>query len=52
MFTDKLGGIELPPPPTNEYQDKENPKLFAIYIQFLEKNQAIHVFVCYPMQEG
>ena len=32
---------------------KENPKLFAIYIQFLEINiKAIQVFVCYPMQEG
>ena len=53
MFTDKLGGIELPPPPQMNIKIKENPKLFAIYIQFLEiKIKAIQVFVCYPMPEG
>ena len=31
MFTDKLGGIELPRPPPMNIKIKENPKLFAIY---------------------
>ena len=53
MFTGKLGGIELPPPQPMNIKIKENPKLFAIYIQFLEiKLKAIQVFVCYPMPEG
>ena len=29
MFTDKLGGIELPHPPNIKIE--ENPKLFAVY---------------------
>ena len=32
MFTDKLGGSELPPPPPPpNIKIEENPKLFAIY---------------------
>ena len=29
MFTDKIGGIELPHPPNIKIE--ENPKLFAVY---------------------
>ena len=52
MFTDKLGGIELPPPPLINIKIKENPKLFAIYTILEIKIKAIQIFVCYPMQEG
>ena len=51
MFTDKLGGIELPCPPPIDIKIKENPKLFAIYTFLGIKIKAIQVFVCYPMQE-
>ena len=51
MFTDKLGGIELPCRPPINIKIKENPKLFAIYTNQEIKIKALQVFVCNPMQE-
>ena len=50
MFTDKLGGSELPHP--QNIKIEENPKLFAIYAIPENEIKTIQVFVCYPMQEG
>ena len=52
MFTDKLGGIELPPPPPINIKIKESPILFAIYTMLGIKIKAIQVFQCHPMKEG
>ena len=45
MFTDKLGGIELPPPLPINIKIKENPELFAIIYTIPEnKNQSYTSF--------
>ena len=49
MFTDKLGGLELPYPPNIKIE--ENPKLFAIYAIPENKIKTIQVFVYYLMQK-
>ena len=49
MFTDKLGGIELPYPPNIKVE--ENPKLFAIYAIPENKIKTIQAFVYYLMQK-
>ena len=49
MFTDKLGGIELPHPPNIKIE--ENPKLFAVYAIPEKKIKTIHDFVYYLMQK-
>ena len=51
MFTDKLGGSELPPPPPPNIKIEENPKLFAIYAIPENKIKTIQVFVYYLMQK-
>ena len=49
MFTDKLGGSELPHPPNIKIE--ENPKLFAMYAIPENKIKTIQVFVYYLMQK-
>ena len=49
MFTDKLGGIELPHPPNIKIE--ENPKLFAVYANPENKIKTIQVLVYYLMQK-
>ena len=49
MFTDKLGGSELPHP--QNIKIEENPKLFAIYAIPENKIKNIQVFVYYQMQK-
>ena len=49
MFTDKLGGIELPHPPNIKIE--ENPKLFAVYAIPEKKIKTIQVFVYYLTQK-
>ena len=49
MFTDKLGGIELPHPPNIEIE--ENPKLFAVYAIPENKIKTIQVFLYYLTQK-
>ena len=49
MFTDKLGGIELPHPPNIKIE--ENPNFFAIYAIPESKSKILQVFVYYLMQK-
>ena len=49
MFTDKLGGIELPHTPNIKIE--ENSKLFAVYAIPEKKIKTIQVFVYYLMQK-
>ena len=49
MFTDKIGGIELPHPPNIKIE--ENPKLFAVYAIPENKIKTIKVFVYYLTQK-
>ena len=49
MFTDKLGGIDLPHPP--KIKIEENPKLFAIYAILEILIQTIKDFVYDLMQK-
>ena len=49
MFTDKLGGIELPH--LQNMKIEENPKLFAIYSILENKIKTIQDFVYYLMQK-
>ena len=49
MFTDKLGGIELPH--LQNIKIEENLKLFAIYAILENKIKTIQVFVHYLMQK-
>ena len=49
MFTDKLGGIELPY--SHNIKIDENHKLFAIYAIPENKIRTIQVFVYYLMQK-
>ena len=49
MFTDKLGGTELPHPPNIKIE--ENLKLFAEYAIPENKIKTIQVFVYYLMQK-
>ena len=49
MFTDKLGGIELPY--SHNIKIDENHKLFAIYAIPENKIKTIQVFVYYLMQK-
>ena len=49
MFTDKLGGLELPYPPNIKIE--ENSKLFAIYAIPENKIKTIQAFVYYLMQK-
>ena len=45
MFTDKLGGIELPN--SQNIKIEENPKLFAIYAILEKKNKIKNIQVSY-----
>ena len=49
MFTDKLGGIELPH--NQNIKIEENPKLFAICAILEDKIKTLQVFVNLLMQE-
>ena len=49
MFTDKLGGIDLPHPP--KIKIEENPELFAIYAILEILIQTIKDFVYDLMQK-
>ena len=49
MFTDNLGGIEIPH--LQNIKIEENPKLFAIYAILVNKIKTIQVFVYYLMQK-
>ena len=51
MFTDRLGGTELPYP--SNIKIEENPKLFVIHVYAIPENKikTIQSFVIYLMQK-